>query len=460
MGDASCITKVVDIVRTAAREAHVAVVVSAMSGVTNRLLDAAKQAEEGDLASVAATLGEIRTRHEAAASSLVRSIAARRRLIATIWELLQQAERSCERVSRRRKLTLRDLDAVLGLGERLSAPVLAASLVERGVASVAVDATELVVTNGRHGAARPNVRLTFERCEARLRPLLSQGLVPVVTGFIGATQSGVPTTLGRNSSDYSGALMGAALNADEVTLWTDVDGVLTADPKLVPDARPILEMSYREASDLAAIGAKVLHTKTLIPVMGRGIPLVIRNTFAPDRHGTRITVDGSARRAAVRAISAQTGLSLITIQASSVRQAAAISHRVAKALRSDMRVLLPSQACRSEVSVVVPTSRAGFALEKLFRELARDFRPRKVHHVALSPRVCIVTVVGCGLDLGSAPRDRIFRALDRENLEVFASGADASDSYLHFVVASEGMRSAVAAIHREFDWEFSSNGSQ
>src|SRR6202041_2812798 len=130
------------------------------------------------------------------------------------------------------------------------------------------------------------------RCQARLRPALLRGIVPVVTGFIGATADGVLTTLGRNSSDYSGTILGAALDADEVTLWTDVDGILTADPKTVPDARVIPEMSYHEACALAEMGAKVLHPKTLRPIMQRGIPLMIRNTFAPDRPGTKITAAG------------------------------------------------------------------------------------------------------------------------------------------------------------------------
>jgi aspartate kinase len=136
------------------------------------------------------------------------------------------------------------------------------------------------------------MELTRERCEARLRPLLLRGIVPVVTGFIGATVDGALTTLGRNSSDFSGTILGAALDADEVTLWTDVDGVLTADPKIVRDARSILEMSYPEACALAESGAKVLHPKTLRPIMQRGIPLLIRNTFAPDRPGTKITASG------------------------------------------------------------------------------------------------------------------------------------------------------------------------
>ena len=154
-----------------------------------------------------------------------------------------------------------------------------------------IEASELVVTDSSHGAADPLMDTTRQRCEARLRPLLQQGIVPVVTGFIGATADGVLTTLGRGGSDYSATILGAALDADEVIIWTDVDGLMTADPRLVPDAVTIPEISYREAAELAHFGAKVLHPKTISAVTACGIPLWIRNTFSPTcrEHASRLT---------------------------------------------------------------------------------------------------------------------------------------------------------------------------
>ena len=158
--------------------------------------------------------------------------------------------------------------------------------------SEAIEATELIQTDSCHGSADPRMNVTGERCKARLRPLLRRGVVPVVTGFIGATAEGVLTTLGRGGSDYSATIVGAALDADEVIIWTDVDGLMTADPRLVPDASTIAEISYREAEEMARLGAKVLHPKTLRPVTQSGIPLWIRNTFAPELAGTKITPSG------------------------------------------------------------------------------------------------------------------------------------------------------------------------
>jgi aspartokinase/homoserine dehydrogenase 1 len=263
-----------------------------MSGVTSELVEAAAQSEAGNSRQVATIFEELRERHASVASALIHSTQKRERLSRNLHALLQTAGVLCEDVLSGRELTLCARDSITGLGERLSILLVAAALAEQEVASEAVEATELIVTDDNHGAAEPLMDLTRERCQARLRPVLLRGVVPVVTGFIGATMDGALTTLGRNSSDYSGTILGAALDADEVTLWTDVDGILTADPKIVPDARSILEMSYHEACALAEMGAKVLHPKTLRPIMQRGIPLVIRNTFAPDRPGTKITASG------------------------------------------------------------------------------------------------------------------------------------------------------------------------
>ena len=200
-----------------------------------------------------------------------------------------------------RELTLRARDAISSLGERLSAPLVAAALASRGIEAEAIEATELVVTDSNHGAAEPQMETTRQRLRSPLRPLLQRGIVPVVTGCLGATAEGVLTTLGRGGSDYSATILGAALEADEVIIWTDVDGVLTADPRLVSGANTIPEISYSEAAELAFFGAKVLHQKALRPLMRSEIPVWICNTFAPERRGTKITPSGSQNSGGVKA---------------------------------------------------------------------------------------------------------------------------------------------------------------
>jgi aspartokinase/homoserine dehydrogenase 1 len=313
VGDATRIRKVVEIVRDAAREYEVVVVVSAMSGVTNRLVEAAKESEAGNREAVATIFEELRERHHAVVNALIHSFGVRSRIGRELRLVFEEGERLCQGTMLLQELTARAHDSISSLGERLSAPLVAAALAEGGVGSEAIEATQIVVTDTCHGSADPLMSPTRQRCESRLRPVLRRGIVPVVTGFIGATEEGVLTTLGRGGSDYSSTILGAALDADEVIIWTDVDGLMTADPRLVPGATTIPEISYREAAELAHFGAKVLHPKTLRAVTECGIPLWIRNTFFPERPGTRVTPAGSPTDMGVKGLTATTDVGLITV---------------------------------------------------------------------------------------------------------------------------------------------------
>jgi aspartokinase/homoserine dehydrogenase 1 len=292
VGDASSIKKVADIIRGASRDGDLVVVVSAMGGVTNQLIEAATQSALGDRISVATIFRELRRRHAVVVTALIHSAPEQSRIGHGMERLFQEGEQLCESTMRMSELTPSTRDSISSLGERLSAPIVAAVLEEHGVASEAIEATVLIQTDSCHGAADPNMDATRKLCQMHLRPLVQNGVVPVVTGFIGATAEGVLTTLGRGGSDCSATIVGAALDADEVIIWTDVDGLMTADPRLVADASTIPEISYREAEEMAHLGAKVLHPKTLRPVRQSGIPLWIRNTFAPQLAGTKITPAG------------------------------------------------------------------------------------------------------------------------------------------------------------------------
>jgi bifunctional aspartokinase / homoserine dehydrogenase 1 len=234
--------------------------------------------------------------------------------------LLNQITDLCRGTSLLGELTPRALDGISSVGERLSARLVATALRELGVASVAVDATELIVIDARHGQAQPLMSQTRERATARLLPLLEQDMSPIVTGFIGATQEGRLTTLGRGGSDYSATILGAVLDASEVIIWTDVDGVLSADPRLVEDARTLNEISYNEAAELAYFGAKVLHPKTLRPVTEAGVPVWIRNSFVPENPGTKITPMGSPSSSGVKAITVISDITLITLAGAGIDQ--------------------------------------------------------------------------------------------------------------------------------------------
>ncbi len=457
VGDTDSIRKVVEIVWNSSAEGDLVVVVSAMSGVTNKLIEAAVQSEAGNSARAFGILRDLRRQHDQAVDALVRSEEARTDIIRKMHDLLDQCHRWCEQITQLGRLTPQMRDLISSLGERLSAPLVAAALAVRGVASEAIEATELVVTDSYHGAAEPNMDLTRERCEARLHPLLYLGVIPVVTGFIGATEDGALTTLGRGGSDYSATILGAALQANEVTIWTDVDGMLTADPHLVPDASTIPEISYREAAELAYFGAKVLHPKTLRPVMQCGIPVWIRNTFAPDKAGTRITPAGHESSGGVKALTAVTDAALIKVGSPAVgREADLVGRALATmaAVRTDVLMVAHSpsrnQPSRNQVCLVVAAAHAERTVAALRSEFAADAKHDGIDHVSLDATVSILTVVGEDRHVISGIIGRALDELTRANVDIIATALGSSEYNGSFVVAREHVKTALLTTHREF----------
>ena len=452
VGDASCIARVAEIVAKASLESPLAVVVSAMSGVTNRLIEAATCSETGDRERAAELLEVLREQHFEALKVLIQNQETRNLIALGIEDLLREAQRLCEGTALIHELTVRTLDSVSSLGERLSAPLVAGALSERGVRSEAIEATELIVTDGYHGAAEPLMEPTQVRCEARLRPLLLQGIVPVVTGFIGATAEGVLTTLGRGGSDYSATILGGALGADEVIIWTDVNGVLTADPRLVPGACTIPEISYREAAELAHFGAKVLHPKTLRAVTQSGIPVWIRNTFEPEHPGTKITPQGRTSSAGVKALTAIRDVSLIAVGGPGIVGLPDVVGRTFSTT-SNVRanVLLISQSSsQNDICFIVFSSDAKRTVDALRQQFAQDLMHQKVEHITLDPNIAIVAVVGENMRGTVGMAGRTFSVLGRENINIIAIAQGSSETNISFVVASQDMKKALLAVHREF----------
>jgi aspartate kinase len=451
VGDATRIRKVVEIVREEARASDVVVVVSAMSGVTNRLIEAATQSEAGNRDAAEAIFKELRDRHNDVVNTLISSIPTRSRINRELREIREEGERLCQGTAFLRELTPRAHDSISSLGERLSARLLAAALVECGVSSEAIDATELVVTDNCHGSADPLMGPTRERCASRLRPLLQREVIPVVTGFIGATQEGALTTLGRGGSDYSATILGAALDADEVIIWTDVDGLMTADPRLVHGVTTISEISYREAAELAHFGAKVLHPKTLRAVTQCGIPLWIRTTFAPERLGTRVTPNGAPTNSEVKGLTAISDVALITVGGPGIVGVPDVLGRTfatTAAVRANV-LLISQSSSQNNICVVVPGSVAERTAEALRREFARDLAHEKVEHVTLDLTVAIVTVVGKNMR-GAATVGRTFAALGKENINVIAIAQGSSECNISFVVKQQDVKPALEATHQEF----------
>ena len=452
VGDAACIHRVVEIVQQNSRDSQLVVVVSAMSGVTNKLIEAARLAEAGDQPSSSRILQEIGEQHTAATQALISSADERDQIRRTIRELLELGESWCKSTAAAGRLSSSMSDLISSLGERLSTPLVAGALTAAGLLSEPVDASKLIVTDGCHGAADPRTDLTGERCELHLRPLLHRGIIPVVTGFIGSSPEGALTTLGRGGSDYSATIVGAALKADEVIIWTDVDGMLTADPHIVPGALTIPEISYREATELAYFGAKVLHPKTLRPVMQQGIPVWIRNTFSPLKMGTKITPAGDATNGDVKALTAVKDAALITISGPTANDAKDFLDRTLAATKA-MRVdVLMASEMHNHIFLVVVAANVQPTLQVLHRELAPRLPQGVTDHVSVDSTVAMLTVVGEDLQ---AVKEIIERATDKlrgEEVRVLACGqGGSSECHFSFVVSRKDVQTALLRTHREFE---------
>ena len=452
VGDADCIRRAAEIVKNANREYSVVVVVSAMSGVTNRLIAAAQNAAAGNARESADLAIGLKEQHFAAAQALVSDEATHFELIADLERITNEVANLCQGIALLRELTPRVHAIVSSVGERLSARLMAATLNQIGLKSVAVEATDVIITDDQFLQAEPLMTEVRGRSEALLQPLLKEGITPVVTGFIGATADGALTTLGRGGSDYSATTLGGALDADEIIIWTDVDGVLTADPRLVPAARLLREISYNEAAELAYFGAKVLHPKTLRPVVDAQIPVWIRNSFSPEKTGTRITTEGHPTAHGVRAITSIPNVSMITIGGRGIVGVVGVAAKTFQAVASvRANVLLISQSSsENDICLIVDSAEATQTLKALRSAFATDLVHHDVEHITINSDIAIVAVVGEKMRGTPGIAGRTFSALGKSGINIIAIAQGSSEYNVSFVVAADEMRAAVNAVHDEF----------
>jgi bifunctional aspartokinase / homoserine dehydrogenase 1 len=328
----------------------------------------------------------------------------------------------------------------------------AAAIAELGIRSVAISATDVIVSDPHHGRAEPLMAPTRKKADARLRPLLDQGIVPVLTGFIAATPDGIQTTLGRGGSDYSATILGAALDAQETIIWTDVDGVKTADPRLVPEARTIPEISYNEAAELAYFGAKVLHPNTLRPVTAAGVAVWIRNSFAPEKPGTKITAHGVPTGGGVKALTAIRDVTLITVGGPGIvglTDVLARSFAATAATRTNV-FLVSQSSSQNDICFVISSSDEKRALQALREAFAPEIDEQTVEHVTSNQDIAVVAVVGENMRGTPGVAGRTFSALGRDNVNIMAIAQGSSEYNISLVVQQSAMQRALIALHREF----------
>jgi aspartokinase/homoserine dehydrogenase 1 len=457
VGSVEALQHVVNIVsRSRTQDKHdVIVVVSAMSGVTDLLLNAAHRAEAGDETAAREARLAIEEKHANATRELLGDSPERGTVMAHVTRLLDEFEALCHGIHVLGELTPRALDVIGGLGERINAPQVAAVLHAAGVKAQGVEATNLIVTDRRFGSAVPLIPETAEKSQANLHPLLSQGIVPVVTGFIGATVDGITTTLGRGGSDYSATIIGRAVEADEVWIWTDVNGVMTTDPRIVSEAHPIASLSYAEISELSYFGAKVLHSQAIRPARRVGIPVRILNTFEPEHPGTLITADAPDGNKSVKAVTVIKNMSLITVSGPGMIGIPGVAGRTFSAVaHTGTSVMMISQASSEQsICFVIPSKDVEMVIQALETELSREIERRDLDRIKTEHQVVVLAVVGSGMKGKPGVSGRLFGAMGRENINVIAIAQGSSEFNISIVITQTEANKAVRAIHQEFELE-------
>lgn len=437
-------------IRSAQAGHQVVVVTSAMSGITNRLVAAAEKAAEGVWDPAVREL--LYQKHAEVADLLISDPRLREEALARIARRLDQLEKLCFGLSMVHELTPRLLDAISGVGECLAAPLLAGAIASQGYASESIEATELIVTNNQFGAAEPLMEMTRERTSGRLRPLLNRQAIPVVTGFIASTEDGVITTLGRGGSDYSASILGAALDADEIWIWTDVNGVMSANPTEVPEARTLREISYSEAAELAYYGAKVLHYKTILPAFQKSIPVLILNSFNPDDPGTRVTVSGRPSSRGVKAVTSFRNVSMITISGRGMQGIPGIAAKAFGAVASERAsIMMISQASsENNLCFVVGSVEAPRIVRGLRNILELDLHQGLIETIEQDDNVAVVAVVGDRMRGTPGIAGRVFAALGESGVNVIAISQGSSELNISLICVENEAATAVRAIHRAF----------
>jgi aspartate kinase len=437
--DANAIERVASIVRERLCQKPV-VIVSAMARVTDKLLAMGHAAANGDLDSSKAMCAELRRRHCLTASALVPHQHAES-LLGEVESAFDRIDDLLQGISAVGELSLRTADCLLSFGEQLSSKIVNAAFRARGIASVLVDSRQNVVTDAAHGQATPLFDETKHRLLEHVAPLLEQGQAPVMGGFIAATVDGVPTTLGRGGSDFSASIVGAALGAKRIEIWTYVEGMMTSDPAICPDARPIRNISFEEAAEMAHFGAKVLHPATLIPAIQKNIPVYVLNSRDPESRGTCVKARAARCATPFRAIAAKRGVTIINVVAARMLMAHGFLRGVFEAC--DRHRCPVDLVSTSEVSVSL-TVESGFNVQPLVDDL------RKLAEVTCENHKAIICLVGREIQGRPGIAAQVFAAVAEGQINVRMISQGASEINISFVIDEADVNHAVQRLHAHF----------
>ncbi|MEM3382451.1 MAG: aspartate kinase [Nitrososphaerales archaeon] len=452
VANGDCIKKVAKIISDYNSQGNeLVVVVSALDGVTDQLIEASEEAKKGNLNYIREFIQKIRERHLNTIKDAIKTESLKEEVSKIVQSIIEELEKVLIGISYLGELTPKSLDYVLSFGERLSAPILCYSLLDIGLSSKFFSGKDAgIVTDSNYGEARPLINLTKYRVKQKLEPLLNKGIIPVVTGYIASTQEGFITTLGRGGSDYSATIIGASLKVDEVYIWTDVDGLMTADPKIVPSAKTMPEISFQEAIEMALFGAKGLHPRALEPAMEEGIPVRIRNTFNPENPGTLIVNEKKIDKGKiVKAVTLIKNVSLISVNGAGMVGTPGTASKVFDVLgKNNINVLMISQsASETNISFIIKKPFLGKAMSALEISLLGQ---GIVREITAEEDICIIAIVGAGMRGTPGVAARLFNAVAKKGINVIMISQGSSEVNISFVVKEKDGEEAVRAIHEEF----------
>lgn len=448
VGSAGNIEKVVEIVKSAIENNSCVVVLSAMQGTTDALIEIGKLAEQGN-ESFREKIKEIEAKHLEAINALIPA-AAQDAPLAYIKARIHEIENICEGVFLLHELSPRTLDRIAGYGEMLSTNIVSAKFDSLNVENVLKDSRELIFTDSNFGSAAVN----FDETDDRIRDFFagSTSKLYILPGFVSSDRNGITTTLGRGGSDYTGAILAAALDAEVLEIWTDVSGMMTADPRFVRDVRRISQISYREAMELSHFGAKVIYPPTIQPVMAKGIPVWIKNTFAPDDFGTLIEAETLPEKEIIRGISTIDKISVLNLEGSGMVGVPGFSKRLFDALsRANINVILITQSSSEHsICVAVEEKFSELAKESVDKEFEYEISVGKIEPLRVENEFSILALVGDNMKSHTGVSGKMFATLGSQGINIHAIAQGSSERNISAIINSKDARKAVNTLHEEF----------
>lgn len=449
MGTAESISNVLSIVQQRAERGSVAVVVSAMKGVTDQLVETCDRMERSSF-SYMETIEALEKRHYDIAREMLPA-QQQSDLITELKMLLNELEDVLQGVSLVQEITPKTRDFIMGFGERLSAKILTHLVRSKDIESEYTDARSFIVTDSRFGNARVDENVTYKKIRAYFNGSAASK-VYVVTGFIAANKRNLSTTLGRGGSDYTAALLGAALNTELIEIWTDVNGLMTANPLKVKRAFPIHEISYEEAMELSHFGAKVIYPPTLIPALKAQIPIVIKNTFDPKQPGTSIRKEITPTHNLIKGLSSIDNITMLTVKGSGMIGVSGIAARIFNSLaKAEVNIIMITQASSEHtVTIAVLPNQANIAKNAIHSEFEEELQGQEIDDVEVEKEQSVIAIVGDNMRNIPGIAGRVFRALGRNGINIRAIAQGSSERNISFVVSNRDENKAINTLHDAF----------